>query len=480
MGKRSSSKSRRGSSRRSKRGCVTTARFGLIFLNLIVLILGSGLCYIGGRGLFESDTNTTLADLNTTASGSNVTGAAGRILFEDPYTTLLVIAVFLVVLSLVGCLGTLKLNTCLLITYYSIILVLMCGALYLAIFCFTFTEKAEEYVLLYWNHIKVMIPKEIESREAVTYVQDNMKNAGIVCIFIVIILVMALFLSSYVVGHEYTVEKMMTIMNSVTFVMGLGMIVLGALSQTYGYGGDATLAALVVSGALTSMLSLAGCCGVRRANRCLLTLHWSLTLVLLVALIFAAAYSFVNSDDVQTWVQENWETIQKRMVGPQVTEKDVEHIIEHHLNKIGIGGIVTVVALLFNFGGSLYFCVQAQCAIRSGGAAYESTHMLGGDDDDYDDEEEEVDLGARTAPAPAASGSQGGTLELRIVHQHAADASDVDVEVLRGSDGSKNKGKRRGKKQSGGGGGSRRGRQRRSMDDNDDDAAAADDDDDDE
>ena len=326
-----------------RRSCLTPARFGLVFINLLVLVLGSGLCYIGGRGIFEA--NHTLSSApNASASGGNGSGngsaAGAATLFGDPYTTLLVVAVCMVVFSLMGCVGTLKFNAYLLFAYYTVLLLLLCGMAYLAIFTLAFTAKAQEYVTLYWSYVKRMIPaitSDATVSEVVGYIEEHLKAAGAICVVLFVVLLLALALTSFLMGHEYTVQKMMISINVVTFLLGLGIVVLGILAGQFGYSGEWTIYVTSVCGALAALLSVLGCCGVRRASKCMLCVHWVGTVLILILVLVGGIYCFVEVDSVRRYMKDNWQWIQQKLFS-KFTLEDAILLVEVRAGREGREG----------------------------------------------------------------------------------------------------------------------------------------------
>ena len=335
----------------------------LLFLNSLAVVFGILIVYFGATRLSVSAAAQIAAATNGT---SNATGTVERavdkalvsekaalLVFENAWVNVVVFGVIITIISVFGLIGTYTRKIGIMFAYLVMLMVCSACLIYSSFFCYFFADQAKLLVDSYWAYLKEGLPEDSKQDDAVLWVENHTRGAAALCLIAAGMLLTAVWATSQFLGVLFTFRSFMNVVNAATSILGLLVILVSVMTAVNHLGGQWVPYLLAALGAMMSCLSTLGYCAVRKESlRMMQTYFCSLTILILLFLI-ASILSFYYASTIESYLKRNWGYLEPR-IAPGFTEKDVEILLQHHMNKLGIAAAVVVVVLIFNCCGSLY------------------------------------------------------------------------------------------------------------------------------
>ena len=280
--------------------------------------------------------------------------------------TMVVWGTLQLLVSVKGFFGALWERKRVLLVYFSLILVLLSGLIFGASVCFVFKDKADEVALGYIERLRdtpysdeVLGKYKEDTGGFVHDLNRHLGAAGAVFLVGAVVILVALWSASALMGHKYTLRKSSQIMNFVTLVMGGIVVYLAIASKVSHVGGTWVPGLLGTAGGITVAVSFVGFVGISHEKRGCMWAHFA-TLVLVILLFVATAVAaFAFSEQTGRYVDAHWDSINRRIVGGK-SQGEVKAWIEANLIIIGIAAALLTILLLLNLTAVLYFLWQTK------------------------------------------------------------------------------------------------------------------------
>lgn len=352
------------------------ARGVLFFSNFVSFVFAILLVYYGATGRTNIDLSQPREALS--AVGEEIK-QLGTLVVEDasefvqhgyikniinPYQLVLALGVALMILSTVGLLGTScparRVGKELLFSYFSTVLVFVCVLMWGAVMCFQYQTETqrllEREVDLHWRHLRPLLPGTKKDILATIEDNSNLVLSGAFCVVSAVIMTVGLWSSSKVMGHYFTMAKVMHSCSVSGIFSGIVLVSLSVYYGAKGIGGQWAPGITAVSGVAIVCLSMLGIYGTRA--RCLLAMVLHLVFVCVLSLfvsvsgVFVIAYPHVVSD----LVHDNWRRIAHDYTG--VNEKHFRHEVADNLFLLGSASVLFGVLLLVTASASFATCME--------------------------------------------------------------------------------------------------------------------------
>ena len=277
--------------------------------------------------------------------------------------TMVVWGTLQLLVSVKGFFGALWERKRVLLVYFSLILVLLSGLIFGASVCFVFKDKADEVALGYIERLRdtpysdeVLGKYKEDTGGFVHDLNRHLGAAGAVFSVGAVVILVALWSASALMGHKYTLRKSSQIMNFVTLVMGGIVVYLAIASKVSHVGGTWVPGLLGTAGGITVAVSFVGFVGISHEKRGCMWAHLA-TLVLVILLFIATAVAaFAFSEQTGRYVDAHWDSINRRIVGGK-SQGEVKAWIEANLIIIGIAAaLLTILDLPARVMDSAWVC----------------------------------------------------------------------------------------------------------------------------
>jgi hypothetical protein len=338
----------------------------LYALNLVALVLGSVLIYYGAtnvvlnaledaKNMTRNATagwgNSSIPDMErkAVATMTSMSAKAAAKMFGSAWITVVVIGVCMDIVALFGIVGVWTKKVGCLFAYLVMLMVVAAGLLYASFFCYFFADDAAALVDYYWKYLS----DGNEANATVLWIEGHIRGAATLCLISAFMLVTALFATTNYMGALFTFRNFMNIVNTATFIIGLLVISVSVITSLNHLGGQWLPYFLAVLGSFTSLLSLLGFCAVRKESLRMMQTYFCCLTLLILLFMTSSILAFYYASVMEEYLVNNWYWLEDK-VAPGYSEKDVEFMLRHHMNKLGISSAVVVIVLLFNSCGSLY------------------------------------------------------------------------------------------------------------------------------
>ncbi|GJP35367.1 hypothetical protein CLOM_g19866 [Closterium sp. NIES-68] len=345
----------------------------LVLLNLALLSFSIALICAGvqGRRNLKSvlDRNDVSGQSNSTvvteAQPSSVidvdeTKATGRLesarsdlgawMLGDPFISLIVIGSLLIAISVTGVVGAVTTNPQVLFGYYAPSFVMVAILIYLGCFCFIFAADERTYSEILKTYVSATAESAVDQM-LLAKTHRALIEGGVLSVLSAVLLVLGLWISSTLMGHEYAAKQMAMSMNILTMVFGAFILYLSIVTSQAHVAG--TYAAIIVAivGAFTVLLSVVGYFGLAKNSRFLLVLHSFLLAVLCLLLLIGTILCFVLQSQADAFVQSHWDLVTTKVA--HISKDEAYAIVGNHMVLIGVAAIILSVCLLYNLFASI-------------------------------------------------------------------------------------------------------------------------------
>lgn len=374
--------------------CVFASRITLIAINSLCVMFACLVIYYGSVGLFREGNRSTGISCST-----NSTNTSCHIpILEHPFTGLIALGSFILIFSLCGIAGACcavrfkeeatasryrRYSSRALMVYYTGVMLINAGLFYVAMLCFLFAEKANDYIDAYWTAIQPDLcgskpTKDCSPDALYATFKSNTNAGGVVCLFSIVINFLCAHCSAILMGYKYTMRKAMLLSNFCGFVLGLVTVVIAFLPETSHVGLDqgwlpGFIGAL---GIMVLLLCILGFVAAFRLSPPLFLMHAVLMSVVVVVLFSLGVFCLADANDAAAIVQNALPSIKNSIIDvcpnchlnatqAVVSENDLHAFktccykqagmaVWNNLTVLGVSSIVTVLAMLVNTGGSVY------------------------------------------------------------------------------------------------------------------------------
>lgn len=400
----------------------------LLVVALALLCLGIAILVLGQKA---SDKMEWAQIFNTNTTAFNVTTdncPAGVVLetnitingvynMAEPKDAAAFFGSITVVVALVGLVSIAKRNDCGLFTYSYLLLLLLAGMAWLAVFCSMAHERASEFVKNFWK-LYVLQNKDLgcpllkskEWEKAPTKgALDTTDKVAAAAIVACLLLAFAIFGSVHALASaDDAVVNMVRGSSGILALFGTLLIAAVTWSQARNqqwpdqYAGAWAETVVGILGATLLVAGCCGCCGVKRLSRRCLAINVCSLLVFALACAIVTALTFVMAKDDEVHFNIANTT---QVIGP-VTET----ALMRNLNVVAISSAVLTVVVFANLCVSLWlFRNVDMVAARQAEDAEErrlwarassdrAFAMDGNASDDDDDDDIEIELGGAIVP----------------------------------------------------------------------------------
>ncbi|CAI7732591.1 unnamed protein product [Closterium sp. NIES-54] len=346
----------------------------LVLLNLALLSFSIALICAGvqGRRNLKSvlDRNSDLGLNNTSsvvteAQPSSVNdvdenNAPGRLesartdlgawMLGDPFISLIVIGSLLIAISVTGVVGAVTTNPQVLFGYYGPSFVMVAILIYLGCFCFIFAADERMYSEILETYVSTTAQSAMDQM-LLAKTHRALIEGGVLSVLSSVLLVLGLWISSTLMGHEYAAKQMAMSMNILTMVFGAFILYLSIVTSQAHIAGAYAAIIVAIVGAFTVLLSVVGYFGLANNSRFLLVLHSFLLAVLCLLLFIGTILCFVLQSQADAYIQSHWDLVTTKVA--HISKEEAYAIVGNHMVLIGVAAIILSVCLLYNLFASI-------------------------------------------------------------------------------------------------------------------------------
>jgi hypothetical protein len=395
----------------------------LFVINIIVLGLAGLMLYFGvvGESAFDlhagatgragSSPSTSIYINSTDQNTTHTTNGGDSINYVlNPFRTCIFIASFMMISSLLGLCtafsykGKYKTNCskCALFFHLIISFVGLACLVYASAFVLMFASDADDIIIIFWKFTSNTLPSSMTKEEAVVWFHSHLQGAAGVLIFSSVLIFVCIICDSHLLGHELTARRIVISTNIITFILGVLLIVVSFMNVFILGHDDIILPYIAGSvGMIVLIISLIGILSVCKNRSYKLSCCYAfLMMILTIVLIVIASITFQKRAQVQSFVNENWNTIEKKLIGVDtITKDDFIRQLHQHFNLIGISSSIMICMLLLNTVASTYFW----CSQRKKTRDYDASERR----ELFDDSSDEEDLFEEGDSASSDDGDDG-------------------------------------------------------------------------
>ncbi|CAI5983523.1 unnamed protein product [Closterium sp. NIES-64] len=346
----------------------------LVLLNLALLSFSIALICAGvqGRRNLKSvlDRNSDLGQNNTSSvvteaqpssvndvDENNVPGRLesartdlGAWMLGDPFISLIVIGSLLIAISVTGVVGAVTTNPQVLFGYYAPSFVMVAILIYLGCFCFIFAADERMYSEILETYVSTTAQSAVDQM-LLAKTHRALIEGGVLSVLSSVLLVLGLWISSTLMGHEYAAKQMAMSMNILTMVFGAFILYLSIVTSQAHIAGAYAAIIVAIVGAFTVLLSVVGYFGLANNSRFLLVLHSFLLAVLCLLLFIGTILCFVLQSQADAYIQSHWDLVTTKVA--HISKEEAYAIVGNHMVLIGVAAIILSVCLLYNLFASI-------------------------------------------------------------------------------------------------------------------------------
>jgi len=254
------------------------------------------------------------------------------------------------------------------------------GLFYVALLCFLFADKANDYIDAYFSAIEPLVCGSSSNNCDRTALYNSFRNnsnaGGVLALLAIVVNFLSAHCAAVLMGYKYTMRKTMMISNFCGVVLGLVTAVVGFTPGTRHVGIDQGWLPPLIGclGLFVMALCVLGFVGAFRLNPRVLLVHVWTTGVLVVLLFSFGVFCVADANDASNAIKGALPQIKNSIVDvcPQcsgnltvVTDpllqnftdccyKQAKLTVWNNLTVLGVSCIVTLLCVFINMVGSFY------------------------------------------------------------------------------------------------------------------------------
>ncbi|CAI5470383.1 unnamed protein product [Closterium sp. Yama58-4] len=274
----------------------------------------------------------------------------GAWMLGDPFISLIVIGSLLIAISVTGVVGAVTTNPQVLFGYYAPSFVMVAILIYLGCFCFIFAADERMYSEILETYVSTTAQSAVDQM-LLAKTHRALIEGGVLSVLSAVLLVLGLWISSTLMGHEYAAKQMAMSMNILTMVFGAFILYLSIVTSQAHIAGAYAAIIVAIVGAFTVLLSVVGYFGLANNSRFLLVLHSFLLAVLCLLLFIGTILCFVLQSQADAYIQSHWDLVTTKVA--HISKEEAYAIVGNHMVLVGVAAIILSVCLLYNLFASI-------------------------------------------------------------------------------------------------------------------------------